>query len=118
MYVFLVGVHVLVSFIMIGVILLQAGKGAEMGATFGGSSQTLFGSRGAGGFLSKMTIAAAVIFMVTSLSLSILSKGRFISTSVIDMKQKPAVEAPAAGPVEAGPAGSPVTPAEGQPAAP
>jgi preprotein translocase subunit SecG len=118
MYVLLIILHVTVSFIMIGVILLQAGKGAEIGASFGGSSQTVFGSRGPGTFLSKLTVAAAVIFMVTSLSLSILSKGRFMATSVLDLKktEAPAAEVPAA-PTAAAPA--PASPTEGQaPAAP
>jgi preprotein translocase subunit SecG len=100
MYVLLIILHVIVSFIMVGVILLQAGKGAEIGASFGGSSQTVFGSRGPGTFLSKLTVWAAVIFMFTSLSLSVLSKGRFLSTSVLDLKKKetPAAEAPATPP--------------------
>jgi preprotein translocase subunit SecG len=52
MYIALVIVHITVAFLMVGVILLQSGKGAEIGAAFGGSSQTVFGSRGAGTFLS------------------------------------------------------------------
>jgi preprotein translocase subunit SecG len=116
MYVLLTILHVTVSFIMIGVILLQAGKGAEIGASFGGSSQTVFGSRGPGTFLSKLTVAAAVIFMVTSLSLSILSKGRFMATSVLDLKKTdaPAAEVPAA-PSAAGGAAAPTAPAPASP---
>jgi preprotein translocase subunit SecG len=120
MYVLLIVLHVIVSFIMVGVILLQAGKGAEIGASFGGSSQTVFGSRGPGTFLSKLTVAAAVIFMVTSLSLSVLSKSRFISTSVLDLKKKepPAVEVPMTTPAtgsESVPAATaPSNPTEGQ----
>lgn len=91
MYIFFTVLHVLVCFIMIGVILLQSGKGAEIGAAFGGSSQTVFGSRGAATFLTKMTTTAAAIFFVTSLGLSLLSKTRFISSSVIDLNQKPPV---------------------------
>jgi preprotein translocase subunit SecG len=56
---------------MIGIVLLQKGKGAEMGAAFGGSSQTLFGSRGAATFLNKLTTASAVLFMITSLLLAV-----------------------------------------------
>jgi preprotein translocase subunit SecG len=52
------------------VVLLQAGKGANMGAAFGGSSQTVFGSSGAGTFLGKMTATIAIIFMLTSLVLT------------------------------------------------
>lgn len=76
MYTLTVIVHVIVCLILIGVVLLQAGKGAEMGAAFGGSSQTVFGSRGAATFLSKLTVGAAVVFMLTSLTLSILSEER------------------------------------------
>lgn len=78
----LVAVHVLVCFIMIGVVLLQAGKGAEIGAAFGGSSQTIFGSRGPANFLSKMTVAAAVIFMLSSLALSVISGGSSIASKI------------------------------------
>jgi preprotein translocase subunit SecG len=67
----LVVLHVLVSFFLIAVVLLQRGKGAEIGAVFGGgASSTVFGSRGAGNFLTKLTTVSAVLFMVTSLSLS------------------------------------------------
>lgn len=124
MYVLLVILHVIVSFIMVGVILLQAGKGAEIGASFGGSSQTVFGSRGPGTFLSKLTVSAAVIFMLTSMSLSVLSKGRFLSTSVLDLKKKeaPVAEAPATAPATgegtAPSATTPANPAEGQATAP
>jgi preprotein translocase subunit SecG len=117
MYVLLIVLHVIVSFIMVGVILLQAGKGAEIGASFGGSSQTVFGSRGPGTFLSKLTVAAAVIFMVTSLSLSVLSKSRFISTSVLDLKKKepPAAEAPVTPPTTTGEAAPAAPNPEAQP---
>ncbi|MFM7840968.1 MAG: preprotein translocase subunit SecG [Nitrospira sp.] len=94
MYTLAVIIHVLVCFLMIASILLQSGKGAEIGAAFGGSSQTVFGSRGPGTFLSKVTIAAAIIFMVTSISLAILSKERTFSSTVIDLN-KPAPAAPA-----------------------
>lgn len=63
-------VHILVSFALIFVVLLQKGSGADMGAAFGGSSQSLFGARGSGDFLSKATAALATIFMITSLSLA------------------------------------------------
>ncbi len=88
MYTLAVILHVIVCFLMIGAILLQAGKGAEIGAAFGGSSQTVFGSRGPGTFLSKVTVAAAIIFMLTSLSLAVLSKERTFSSTVIDLNKK------------------------------
>ena len=63
--------HVIACFVLIAVVLLQRGKGAEMGAVFGGgASSTVFGSRGAGNFLTKLTTGCAVVFMLTSLSLS------------------------------------------------
>ncbi|MCY3956011.1 MAG: preprotein translocase subunit SecG [Nitrospira sp.] len=84
MYTAAVILHLTVCFLMIAAILLQAGKGAEIGAAFGGSSQTVFGSRGPGTFLSKVTVAAAVIFMLTSLGLALLSKQENVA-SVIDV---------------------------------
>ena len=64
-------VHIIVSIALIMIVLLQTGKGADMGAAFGGgSSQTLFGSTGASTFLSKATTVAAIVFMLTSLSLA------------------------------------------------
>ena len=69
-------VHVLVCIALILIVLLQAGKGAEMGAAFGGASQTIFGSAGAMGFLSKLTTVAAIIFMITSLLLTFSSTRR------------------------------------------
>ncbi|UCE87830.1 MAG: preprotein translocase subunit SecG [Deltaproteobacteria bacterium] len=74
MKIFLTVVHVMTCFILIVVVLLQRGKGAEIGAVFGGgASSTVFGARGAGNFLTKLTTASAVIFMLSSLSLSYLS---------------------------------------------
>ena len=67
-------VHVLCTLFLILVILLQTGKGAAMGSGLGaGSSQTMFGSSGAGNFLTKMTTAIATLFMITSLTLGIMS---------------------------------------------
>jgi preprotein translocase subunit SecG len=63
-------IHVLACLLLIVVVLLQTGKGADMGAVFGGGSQTLFGSGGAGNFLTKLTTGTAIAFMVTSLILS------------------------------------------------
>ncbi len=71
MSVALVVLHVVVCVFLIAVVLLQRGKGAEIGAVFGGgASGTVFGSRGAGNFLTKLTTVSAAIFMLTSLSLS------------------------------------------------
>lgn len=89
MTLFLTVVHVLVCLFLIVVVLLQRGKGADIGAVFGGGSgTTLFGSRGAGNFLTRLTTGAAVVFMLTSLSLAYFAQER--STLLQD-------EAPAAG---------------------
>ena len=101
MYTATVILHLIVCFLMIAAILLQAGKGAEIGAAFGGSSQTVFGSRGPGTFLSKVTVAAAVIFMLTSLSLALLSRQENVA-SVIDVPATSG-EAPASAPESTGP---------------
>lgn len=95
MYTVAVVIHILVCFLMIAAILLQAGKGAEIGAAFGGSSQTVFGSRGPANFLSKVTVAAAVIFMLTSLSLAYLSKQTTYSSTVIDLEAQDNTTVPA-----------------------
>lgn len=94
MYTMAVVLHVLVCFLMIASILLQSGKGAEIGAAFGGSSQTVFGSRGPGTFLSKVTVVAAIIFMLTSLGLAILSKERTFSSTVIDVNKQQSSSTP------------------------
>ena len=71
MSLFLTVVHVIVCVFLIIVVLLQRGKGAEIGAVFGGGGgSTLFGSRGAGNFLTRLTTGAALVFMLTSLSLA------------------------------------------------
>lgn len=81
----LVIVHIVVCIALIMIVLLQTGKGADMGAAFGGgSSQTLFGSTGASTFLSKATTLVAVVFMVTCMSLAYLSTNRTSSSIVLD----------------------------------
>ena len=90
----LIIVHVIVCLFLIGIVLLQHGKGADIGATFGGSSQSLFGTEGPLPLLNKITTFSAVIFMVTSVALAYISaKGG--STSVMSkmVEGKPAVEA-------------------------
>ena len=68
---FLYTLHFLVCFVLIGVVLLQRGKGADLGASLGGGgANTIFGSRGAGNFLTRITTASAIIFMGTSLTLA------------------------------------------------
>jgi preprotein translocase subunit SecG len=84
MSILLIIIHITVCIALIMIVLLQTGKGADMGAAFGGgSSQTLFGSTGASTFLSKATTAAAIIFMVSSLGLAYLSSHRTGDQSVV-----------------------------------
>lgn len=67
--------HVLIAVAIIGLILIQQGKGADMGASFGaGASQTLFGSRGSGNVLTKSTAILATLFFVTSFTLAVLAR--------------------------------------------
>jgi preprotein translocase subunit SecG len=117
---FLIIVHVVVSAVLVLVILLQAGKGGGLGGAFGGSSQAVFGGRGAQTFLGKVTSAAAAVFMLTSLSLSYLSTR---SGSVVKEAPAPIGAPPPVGPPPAGsrvletlPPPGPATPAQpGQP---
>ena len=93
MNIFLVVVHVVVSIALIMIVLLQTGKGADMGAAFGGgASQTLFGTTGASTFLGKLTTIAAIVFMLTSLTLAYMA-GHRNAQSVVE---KAPVSAPAA----------------------
>ena len=83
-------VHVICTLFLILVILLQTGKGAAMGFGPGaGGSQTMFGSSGAGNFLTKMTTAIATLFMITSLTLGIMST-KEKSRSVMPVLENPA----------------------------
>lgn len=79
-------IHISVCFFLIVIVLLQSGKGAAMGATFGGSSQTMFGSEGPLPLLNKVTTSAAVIFMVTSISLAYISAHRSTSSIMSDVE--------------------------------
>jgi preprotein translocase subunit SecG len=105
--------HVIIGIILILVVLLQTGKGSDIGAAFGGgSSQTVFGSRGAATFLSKVTSAVAFLFMLSSLILAVYS-GRVGTSSVVtEERARQAVPAPAAPP----PAAQPSPPAQTPPA--
>jgi preprotein translocase subunit SecG len=86
-------IHIIVSLALILIVLLQHGKGAGIGAAFGGSSQTVFGSTGAAPFLAKLTAVAAILFMITSLGLTFL--GRQKEASVMQGAKRPAATQPA-----------------------
>lgn len=80
-----IAVHILVSIVLVATVLLQSGKGAAIGSSFGGSSNnTLFGSSGPATFLTKLTAVCAVIFMLTSLYLTFLAS-RTDTESVMDV---------------------------------
>ena len=124
-------IHVLACLFLIVVVLLQTGKGADMGAVFGGGSQTLFGSSGAGNFLTKLTTGTAIAFMLTSLLLTIHAS-RAPSSDLLNRlpaaeapaappepeASAPAAQAPAAAPAPAAPAGGGEAPAGEAPATP
>ncbi len=102
--------HIIVTIGLILIVLLQTGRGSEIGAAFGsGSSQTLFGSSGSSGFMTKLTTGTVVVFMVTSLLLAY-----FYSHREYVIKAAPApVSAPAGVPAPANapaPAAAPVAP--------
>jgi len=82
-------IHIIVSLGLIVIVLLQTGKGADIGAVFGGSSSTIFGSSGAGNFLTRLTTGLAIVFMVTSLTLGYFS-GKKPTSSVLERAQTPA----------------------------
>ena len=104
---FLIALHIIVSLALIVIVLLQHGKGAEMGASFGsGGSQSVFGAGGGNTFMSKLTTSAAIIFMLTSLTLAYLG-GKTGSSSIMPSKG-----------VAPKPAAMPGKPAPGAPAAP
>ncbi|MDQ7011770.1 MAG: preprotein translocase subunit SecG [Mariprofundaceae bacterium] len=98
-------VHVLIALLLVGVVLIQRGQGADMGVSFGGGgAQTLFGSRGSGSFLGKLTGALAAAFMITSLTLAFFSQqqtGSVVEKAVSEqappVQQQPLPESAPAG---------------------
>ena len=97
MHTFLSFLHVAVGLFLILVVLLQAGKGAAMGASLGSAgSQAMFGSSGAGNFLTKLTTVAAIIFMVTSLSLAVVSTKKDQDSVIKEVEETTEQSLPAA----------------------
>lgn len=109
---FILIIHLIVCLFLIFIVLIQSSKGAELGAAFGGSSQTLFGARGAATFFSKLTTVAAIVFMLTSLSLAIVSnKGASVVKSApAPVSQKGSIPQGTQGPVSEGQPAQPVAP--------
>ena len=99
-------VHILACIFLVLVVLLQTGKGADMGAVFGGSSSTVFGSSGAGNLLTKLTTITAIVFMLTSLGLTYFSARRN-SATVFDVAPAPETAPQAAPPAAPAPEAAP-----------
>jgi preprotein translocase subunit SecG len=99
-------VLLIVCLFLIFIILIQSSKGAEMGAAFGGSNQTLFGSRGAATFLNKLTTIAAVMFMLTSLTLAIFTgqQGSVMSSAPVTQSATSPISDKPTGPIQEQPA--------------
>jgi preprotein translocase subunit SecG len=94
MFTLLVILHILVSFVIIGLVLLQSGKGADIGSAFGGTgSQAVFGSMGTPTVLGKLTTVVAILFMITSFSLTMLSHKR--AATIMPASAPPPATAPA-----------------------
>lgn len=112
MYTLLMVFHVVACLALILIVLLQTGRGAEMGAAFGGASQTLFGGSGGNTFLTRLTTGAAVVFMITCLGLTYLSSGpstkSVMESAPVEKPQGPAL--PEATPIQ--PAATPAPPSE------
>jgi len=106
MYTLLVIVHIVVCIALILIVLLQTGKGAEMGAAFGGASQTVFGGAGPAPFLTKITTGAAIVFMITSLALAYVSSKPSSSSLMKGVKPMKAAPAAPALPAPGAPAGA------------
>src|SRR5216117_4159070 len=100
MYYLVVAIHVVVCLFLIIVILLQSGKAADLAGAFGGmGSQTAFGPRGSATLLSKATTISAVLFMITSMTLSILAtRNAGVGSTVLDSTSKSAPATPAPAP--------------------
>lgn len=99
-------VHILICLALIGIVLIQGGKGAQAGASFGGGgSNTVFGATGGQTFLSKLTTGVAVIFMLTSLALAIFW-GQSGSSSIMPDQVAP-TSAPASMPAQSTPPAAP-----------
>ena len=110
MSILLIIIHVVVCIALIMIVLLQTGKGADMGAAFGGgSSQTLFGSTGASTFLSKATTVAAIVFMLTSLILAYMSGDKITKSVVTDVPAPIEQQAQPAQPAQPDNAAAPAT---------
>jgi preprotein translocase subunit SecG len=90
MYQFVLLIHVIIAVCLIAMVVVQQGKGANMGAAFGsGASQTVFGSRGSGSFLLKITMSFAFLFFATSIALNHISTAEYKQSKQLPVQQLP-----------------------------
>ncbi|MFW2178457.1 MULTISPECIES: preprotein translocase subunit SecG [unclassified Moraxella] len=108
MYTAVLAIHIIVAIAMIGLILIQHGKGADAGASFGaGSSATVFGAAGSANFLTRTTAVLTAIFFITSMTLAVFAKQQAKSSYSLDTTG-----------LESKSVSAPVTPTAPQPATP
>lgn len=105
-----IGIHVAVCLTLVGIVLLQQGRGADVGAVFGGSSQTVFGASGAGNLLTKTTWVLAVVFFATSLFLAYTSSKRSSGSIFEGRSVSHQIGAPVPLPMKTGGATAPIAP--------
>lgn len=117
---FILVIHLIVCFFLITIVLIQGGKGAELGAAFGGSSQTLFGARGAATFFSKLTTGTAILFMLTSFALAIVTTraGSVVKKAPAATEQKQAIPQGTTGPLQGVQPAQPLQQAPAEPVSP
>lgn len=95
MYQFILLIHVFAAVCIIALVLVQQGKGAALGAAFGsGASQTVFGSRGSGSFLFRVTLGLVAVFFITSIGLNYLATSAYKRERVITLPAAPAKQVP------------------------
>ncbi len=95
MYQIILLIHVFIAVCIVALVLVQQGKGATMGAAFGsGASQTIFGARGSGSFLFRITIGFAIVFFITSIALNYVAMRAYKSEKVITLPTGPVKQIP------------------------
>ena len=106
---FLTALHIMACLALVAIVLLQHGKGADIGAAFGsGASNTVFGARGAGNFLTKLTTGCVVLFMFTSIALGYFSSPRGVTEIIGDQPIPEAAVAPEPVPESSFPEAAPI----------
>jgi preprotein translocase subunit SecG len=109
---FITFIHILVCFFLVVIVLLQHGKGADVGATFGGAGNTVFGTDGPVPLLNKVTTGVAILFMITSITLAYYSANRGTGSVMEKVSAPSSTTLPAQQPLETGPVKIPMPDAE------